>query len=189
MARAQATDPLHNFRYHARAGAVAGLAGTDVLQPGGAPSPGVGDSAEAGFSAITTPEVTVESAEYREGTQTYTMKFPGIPTTNELTFSRGVSRRDTAFFGWLLAAAEGREYRADVTLFHAHREGRSYPFARDTDFADANVKRYVCENAFPVRVKLAADLDASTSDVSISEMDVAFEHAYMILGDGTRVGA
>ena len=52
MARAQATDPLHAFRFHARAGAIAGLASQDILQPGGVPSPGVGDSAEAGFTAM-----------------------------------------------------------------------------------------------------------------------------------------
>lgn len=174
MARAQATDPLHNFRFHVRATAVDGI-GSDPLQPGGEPSPGVGDSAEAGFQSVTTPEYTVESAEYREGLKTYTEKYPGIPTTNDLTFARGVARGDTAFYTWVTAAIEGREYRADLTIFHAMRTGRSHPFNADADFTAANSKRYIVRQAWPMRVKVAGDLDSSASDVSLAEVDVAYE--------------
>lgn len=176
MARAQATDPLHNFRFHARAIAVDGL-GDDPLQPGGAGQGfTVGDTAEAGFQACTSPEYTVEAAEYREGLKTYTEKYPGIPTTNDVTFSRGVARFDTAFYDWVTAAIEGREYRSDVTYFHAQREGRSHPFNATDDFANDVSKRYILRNAFPVRVKIAGDMDASTSDVSLSEVDIAWEN-------------
>lgn len=188
MARAQATDPLHNFRFHARAGAVEGLAAIDVMQPGGVPSPGVGDTAEAGFTAITTPEFTVEAAEYREGIKTYTEKYPGIPTVNESTYSRGVGRNDTAFLGWVLAAIEGREYRTDITIFHATRAGRTFPHDPATSFPNAEAKRYFQFEAFPVRVKIAGDLDASTSDVGIMEMDVAVERWGVIRPDGVRIG-
>lgn len=188
MARAQATDPLHNFRFHARAGSVDGLAAIDAMQPGGVPSPGVGDTAEAGFTAVTAPEYTVEAAEYREGIKTYTEKYPGIPTVNEATYSRGVSRNDTSFLAWVLAAIEGREYRTDITVFHATRAGRTTPHDPATNFPNAETKRYIQFEAFPVRVKVAGDLDASTSDVGIAEMDVAFEHFGIIRPDGTRVG-
>lgn len=178
MARAQATDPLHNFRFHARAGAVAGL-NEDPLQPTTLDS--IGETAEAGFQAITSPELTAEVAEYREGLLTYTQKYPGIPTTNDVTFNRGVARFDTAFFQWVTAAVEGREYRSDVTYLHALREGRTEPFNAVDDFANASVKRYILRQAFPIRVKLAGDLDASTSDVSIAEMDVAYEKPEMVV--------
>lgn len=174
MARAQATDPLHNFRFHVRATAVDGI-GSDPLQPGGEPSPGVGDTAEAGFQAVTTPEYTVESAEYREGLKTYTEKYPGIPTTNDITMSRGVARGETSFYDWVRAAIEGGNYRSDVTIFHAQRDGRSSPFNADNDFTDANSKRYILRDAWPMRVKIAGDLDASTSDISLAEVDVSFE--------------
>lgn len=176
MPRAQATDPLHNFRFHCRATPVDGL-GDDPLQPGGS---GVGfvvtDTAEAGFQAASTPEYTVEAAEYREGLRTYTAKFPGIPTTNDVTLSRGVARFDTSFFRWITAAIEGREYRSDVTYFHAQRDGRSHPFNAREDFSNSRSKRYILRNAFPIRVKIAGDGDASTSDVSLSEMDIAYEN-------------
>lgn len=169
MARPQATDPLHNFRFHAIATAVSGLGG-DPMQ--GDP---VGNGAEAGFQAITIPEYTVESAEYREGTKTYTEKYPGIPSTNDVTFTRGVARSGGAFHRWVLASIEGREYRSDITYFHFVREGRSAPFNPALDLSDANSKRYMLIDALPIRIKPAGDLDATSSDVSLAEMDVAFE--------------
>lgn len=188
MARAQVSDPLHGFRFHARAGSIAGLADIDALQPGGTPGPGVGDTAEAGFSAITTPEYTVEAVEYREGVKTYTEKYPGIPQTAELTFSRGVARNDTAFLAWILAAIEGREYRTDIVIFHATRAGRTFPHDRASSFPNNESRRYFLFEAFPVRVKIAGDLDATGSDVSIAEMDVAYERFGVIRPDGVRVG-
>jgi len=175
MARTSASDPLHNFRFHARATAIGGI-GNDPLQPGGAPSSdGATETAEAGFQAVTTPEYTVETAEYREGLFTYTHKYPGIPTTNEITMSRGAARLDTAFFTWVTAAIEGGEYRADVTIFHALRGGRQEPFNAEKNFTAANSKRYILRQAWPMRVKIAGDLDSSTSDISLAEIDVAYE--------------
>ena len=178
MARAQATDPLHNFRYHVRVTGIDGL-GDDPLQPGGSPlaegySPA--STAEAGFQAASTPEYTTEVAEYREGLTTYTRKFPGVPTTNEVTLSRGVARFDTTFYAWVVAGIEGREYRADVTYFHAQREGRTHPFNPDDDFTPQNSKRYILREAFAMRVKPAADMDATSSDISLAEVDIAYEN-------------
>lgn len=184
MARAMATDPLHAFRFHVRAGAVSGVA-DDPLQPteGG----GVGGEVEAGFQSATAPELTVESAEYREGLKTYTHKYPGIPTTNTLTFARGVTRYDTAFYLWVIAAIEGAEYRTDLTYFHAMREGRSYPYNASNDFTPENSKVYICREAIPSRVKLAGDLDAGTSDVSLAEIDVDYERPDIYVPPNKRV--
>jgi phage tail-like protein len=185
MARAQATDYLHNFRFHVRADTVAGL-GQDPLQPGGTPGSGRGEPLggllpEAGFQAVTTPEYTVESVEYRDGLHTYAEKYPGIPTTNDLTFTRGVARNDSAFLDWVTAAIEGREYRSDVTVMHAVRVGRGSAaganglFNSTLDFTAQNSRIYKLFNAFPMRVKVSGDLDSGTSDVSLAEVDVAFE--------------
>lgn len=195
MGRSAATDPLHAFRFHARmvpgdASPVNGIPGAspgDVLQPFEA-GPGyiAGQGAEAGFQSITSPELTQEMAEYREGIRTYTQKFPGVPSVNDITLIRGCARFDTAFFAWILAAAEGDEYRGDLTLYHIQRPKRSVAIttgasgsaqmaATEIELTDANTKRYILRDAFPIRVKIAGDLDASTSDVSLSEMDVAYE--------------
>ena len=62
---------------------------------------------EAGFSAVTTPEATVEAVEYKEGTMIYTRKFPGNPTQSDITLSRGVARQDSTFWDWLRVVVEG----------------------------------------------------------------------------------
>ena len=63
MARANASDPLHKFRFHLKAEPLEG-GSTDPLQP----ETGTGlTNAEAGFKSGTTPEYEVESVEYREG--------------------------------------------------------------------------------------------------------------------------
>lgn len=176
--RAQATDPLHNFRFHAKVVGDAGIDidGSEPLQPAGGEGAIVGEGAEAGFQAITMPEYTLESVEYREGTRTYTLKFPGVPTTNDLTFTRGVARLDTAFYDWTREAIEGREYRADIVIYHFVRGARSAPtFNPGTNLGDATSKRYVLFDAFPIRVKVAGDADATSSDISLAELDIAYE--------------
>jgi len=192
MGRPAATDPLHAFRFHARmvagsASPVNGIPGAsaeDVLQPTSA-GPGyiAGQGAEAGFQSITAPELTQEIGEYREGIRTYTQKFPGVPSVNDITLIRGCARFDTSFFSWILAAAEGDEYRGDLIIYHIQRPSRDLSIngaevkmaASEIGVEDTNTKRYILRDAFPTRVKIAGDLDAGTSDVSLAELDVAYE--------------
>jgi hypothetical protein len=182
MPRAAASDPLHNFRFHARAGGVAGVPGTnptDVLQPEGVGEGFTASESEAGFASITSPEITLDEATYREGIFTYTQKYPGIPTINDLTMIRCTTKYDTAFFNWILGAIEGNEYRSDVTIFHVQRPNRD--MALDTSagqILDVNneiSKLMIIREGTPGRVKLASDLDANTSDISLAEIDVRCE--------------
>lgn len=185
--RSAVSDPLQNFRFHARMAGpsepVAGIPGTsgaDVLQPEGTSAGYIaGGGAEAGFMAITSPSVTVEEAIYREGIQTYSQVYPGVPSMDPITMTRGTARYDTAFLSWVLAAIEGDEYRADVVIYHVQRPRRTLErgkmAAGALELTDANSKRYILRNAFPLRVKVAGDLDSSASDVSVAEMDVRFE--------------
>lgn len=193
MGRPAATDPLHAFRFHARMVAdspvngIPGAAAGDVLQPSESGEGFIaGQGSEAGFQSITSPELTQEVAEYREGIRTYTQKFPGVPSVNDLTFIRGCARFDTSFISWILAAAEGDEYRGDLIIFHIQRPKRTLAItpgaggnaqmaASEIELTDGNTKRYILRDAFPTRVKIAGDLDSSTSDVSLSEIDVAYE--------------
>ena len=122
----------------------------------------------AGFQAVTAPETTVGVAEYREGIYKYTRKQPGIPTQNDLTLSQGVTKRRSDFFEWLLNAIEGRAYRTDLEVYHFHRED-----PRGIDGEPSRVYRAL--NAFPIRVKAAADLDGTSEDISLSEIDISFE--------------
>lgn len=152
MARAESTDFYQNFRFH-------------VKDPSGgflAPL--------AGFSAVTTPQYTTEAAEYREGTYIYTRKQTGVPSTEDITLSQGVARRDSDFFNWARTAIEGGEYRTDLVIGHFHRADRPLnPIGTPS-------KVYQIFDAFPVRMKIAGDLDGTSGDISIAELDLAYEH-------------
>lgn len=162
MARAESSDPLHGFRFHVTTETPEFIAaGAEEFQIG-----------EAGFQSVTLPERSVEVVEYREGTMTHTRKFPGVETWTNTTLMRGVTKTDTAFFDWVATAAEGGEYRTNMTIYHWHRDGKQYGQLADVDSA----RKYNCYNCFPSRVKMAADLDSTSSEVSLQEVDVELEY-------------
>lgn len=158
--RSANTDYFHNFRFHC---SVVGPGGIDYL-----------DSIEAGFNTCSLPEITSESVEYREGIWTYTRKEPGIPTVSDVTVGRGVTPKKSSFYEWMIFNIEGGEYKGTLTIYHYHRVGKEPDeSANRTDLAYA--RKFVCEEAQPIRMKPGSDLDATSSDVSIAEMDIAIE--------------
>ena len=174
MARAQATDFIHSMRFHVDA---IGVGGVSRLVVPGRP--------QAGFSAITTPEATVEAVEYKEGNTIYTKKYPGNPTMSDITLSRGVTRGDSSFWEWVRVVLEGGgEYRADLEIKHFHRD-TSLVRTQPADGSQPNLtnidtntpgRLYHVREAFPIRQKVAADMDATASEISIMEMDLAYEN-------------
>lgn len=173
MARAQATDFLQSMRFHVEA---IGLDGSQRLVAAGRP--------QAGFSQVTTPEATSEMVEYREGNRIYTIKQPGNPQMSDITMSRGVTRGDSALWDWMRIVLEGSgEYRADLEIKQFHRDTsltRTQPAnggQQNLTNIDTNTPAliYHVREAFPIRVKPAADFDATASEISLSEVDCAFE--------------
>jgi len=170
MPRAIGGDLLQSFRFHVVSSVLPGEE-IDPLVANSQASPG----GEAGFQSVTLPELTVEAVEYREGTFKWTRKYPGIPTWGDVTLMQGIARSNTVFMDWAKRVATGGEYRVDLTIYHAHRD-ESPPEEGPQSIA-ATSRYYVLHNAFPVRAKMASDLDSSTGDVSVAEMDVAYEYA------------
>lgn len=182
MARTMQTDFLNGMRFHVVAVPAVAPGSTPVnpLQPAGRP--------QAGFSACTTPEMSAEAVEYREGTSVYTQKYPGVPSVGgDLTLSRGVARQDTTFWDWMKMTIEGGgptggEYRADLLIKQFHRRETLVgepDNARNFNTIDTNsvpAKTYNIFNGFPTRCKPTADFDATSGDVAIAELDVAFEN-------------
>jgi phage tail-like protein len=160
MPRLQVSDPLQGFRFHVSA--VEG--GYDPIGYKDA------DAGEAGFQSVTVPEVSAEVSEYREGTMMYTRKYSGIPTFAAITLIRGVYMRDTSFYDWILDAIEGREYVTDLVIYHWHRVGKDPDKTSDATKA----RQYIIRDAVPSRVKPAADLDSTSSEVSLAEVDVEY---------------
>lgn len=173
MARAVASDFIHSMRYQV----VIADPNVATFSPNG--------RRDAGFTNVSTPEATIEAVEYKEGTFVYTRKYPGNPTVSDISLSRGVARSDSTFWDWLRRVIEGSgEYRADVDINHYHRE-EALLRARDQvgsegNFTNINLdtpaRIYHVKEAFPIRHKVAGDLDATASEISIMELDLAYEH-------------
>lgn len=179
MARPASSDYLHSMRFHVSTTATPGTPG-DVTQT----APAGSGMAEAGFSACTTPEATVEAVEYKEGQFLYTRKYPGHVTYNDVTLSRGVAQTDTGFWRWLRAVVEGgADYRQHVTIKHFHRSdvlpGSHSPPAELLNLVKPT-RQYQLFEAFPARHKFSSDLDATDSAISIQELDLSYEHAAIL---------
>ena len=176
MARPQATDFLASMRFHVSV-VPAGDQSLD-LRTGG-------DKPQAGFSNVTTPAVSVEATEYKEGQMVYTRKYPGNPTVEEVSMQRGAARGDSSFWDWVRVVIEGSgEYRATVEIKHYHRDtALTRPVGGTNDGINKTeidlskpARTYILYEAFPIRHKVAGDLDATSSEISLMELDVAYEH-------------
>jgi phage tail-like protein len=178
MPRAKVTDFIHSFRFYVE---ITGFG--DPAFGGGSDKQLIPDGQNyAGFNSVSTPELSHDAAEYREGTYTYTRKYPGIPTVADITLSRGLAHKDGTFFNWMKDVVEGNaEYRANIDIYHLHRDSKP---ATDTSAITFGYKDpptvdgfllYQCRECIPLRVKVAGDLDATASEVSISEMDISME--------------
>jgi len=144
--------------------------------------------AQAGFSTCSTPEASIDAVEYKEGHMVYTRKFPGTPTMADITLARGVALKDTLFYDWMFKVIEGGDqYRTDLVITHFHRDalpgyqGLNNPNATAINVAQTppSNRQYIVQEAFPLRCKIAGDLDATSADVSVAEMDVCYEHFYV----------
>jgi len=180
MARAVSTDFFQNMYFLVTATRPDGLNMLNRTALSGVNAP-------AGFQSCTVPSVSTDPVEYREGTFIYTRKYPGIPSMDQITLNRGVARLDSAFFAWMRLVNEGSgDYRADVQIKHFHRGvslTRPFPTtggpATNRTFIDEQAQPgriYHVAEAFPSMVKLAGDLDGTSSDVSLQEIQLEYEY-------------
>lgn len=182
MARAVASDFLHVCRFH-----VAIANGQEDLLARKAVVDG--QTAVAGFTTCTIPELSVETVEYKEGTFLYPRKYAGNPSVSDISMTRGVSRQDSAFWDWAQRSAEGAPaggtYRVDLNIYHFHRDtvlagGQIQEFGGQVENAYASAVTYKVNEALAIKCKPASDLDANSSDVAIAELDVALEYFQVV---------
>jgi phage tail-like protein len=125
--------------------------------------------------------LSVDATEYREGTTTYTKKFPGIPKVGEISLSKGVARKDYGngvandFLKWVLQCVNGGAsatptYRADLAILEYHITDE---WGNGTGGTPS--KKILAYECFPTSVKLTGDKDASSSDIAITEMTLQCE--------------
>lgn len=151
MARSIETDPFHDFRFH-------------LVDPAGGNLDPV-----AGFTTVSMPNVAAEEALYREGTFRWTQKFPGVPSVGDVNLTKGIFRRDSDFFNWVLKVINGgQEYRTELILqeFHISDEfGINGSPSRVTRLREVWGKD----------AKPTSDKDATSSNISIQSLTLSVE--------------
>lgn len=159
MARSINTDPYHNFRFH-------------VVDPNGSFLDPV-----AGFTSATMPEVTTDPQEYREGVFKFTQKYPGYATVADVTFMKGIFKKESDLFKWLLRVIDGGEdYRADLVV-------QQYHIGDDFGITGSPSRVTRLKECFPTSVKPTADFDATAAEVSMAEITLAVEEIEVELVD------
>lgn len=68
-----------------------------------------------GFSAITAPEISVESNEIREGTSDFIHHVLGKASANALTLQKGVTPFNSDFWRWTMACLKGNPPESGIT--------------------------------------------------------------------------
>lgn len=188
MARSSSQDFLQGFRFQVE------MLGDGpnyfTLDSDAASRPG----GRAGFQSCTLPEVSAEAVEYREGTFKYTRKFSGVAQVTDVSLMRGICLNDSALFSWMMDAVGGGEHRRDITIKQFTRgalfspSGANGALSEPTegDYAGTaeatQARSYNCFECIPIRCKPGADLDSSSADVSIQELDIAIEYFTISVG-------
>lgn len=152
MARAASTDPYLNYRFH-------------VVDPAGGHLDPI-----AGFSTVSTPEVTIDPAEYREGVYRWTRKFPGIQTVGECQLMKGTVQRESDFYKWLIDVINGATdtYRSDLMIMEFH--------ITDEFGINGSPSRVMrLRECWPSSVKPMADKDATGSEIALQELTLTVE--------------
>jgi len=168
-ARSQSTDPFMNNKFH--------VIDTEGFLNLATPA--------AGFNSVGSPEMTVETTEYKEGINLFRKKFPGDPTFAPIVLSKGVVKNDSSFYKWVRAVAENRPYRTNLVIKQYHRDD----VTGLVDYANAvPTREYHLFNAFSNRVKVTGDFDSMASDISLEEIEVEFEY-FRIFVNGVEVDA
>lgn len=190
MARAAKDDFLQSFRFHVSATNTGG--GTERFFTNSTPDEK--GQPQAGFSAVSSPNASIDTAEYREGHYVYTKKQPGVPSFDDVTMSRGVTTADSQFYFWFTVCAEGNgEYRNDIEIRQFARISAAGEdiLVRNNQSIKTNVaqgfKLITLFDAYVSAFKPTADLDANATEISLSDLTVAYE-SFMVSGSGVADG-
>ena len=151
MARSVETDPYHDFRFH-------------LVDPAGGNLDPV-----AGFTTVTMPEVTVEEAPYREGVFKWTQKYPGVPSVSDVTLTKGIFKRGSDFFDWVLKCIDGgQEYRTELLL-------QEYHITDEFGIQGTPSRVTRLRECWGKQAKPTSDKDATSSNVSIQSLVISVE--------------
>lgn len=154
-----------------------------------------------GFTACTAPEIHVETRDVQPGNWEYARHVVKTASVGSVTLSRGARFYDSDFYNWITNAIVGRQaVRRNLVLIHflglrtqAQATGANLSFP-DTAVVQSALRTpgrgWILYDCLPIRYKAGSDFDASSSEVSIQELEVQPEHvAELTLGTISPLGA
>ncbi len=138
----------------------------------------------AGFNSITTPEIEQEFEEIREGNSKYIKYFPlNKVSISPIIIIRGVSVFESAFYRWIKKGITFDDPRRHLLLVHYTNINFLGAFGvgqREIPFVGVGVeqittlpgKAWLLYDCLPKRYKAATDFDATSSDISLTEIEI-----------------
>jgi phage tail-like protein len=138
------------------------------------------------FSACTAPEIIVEPRVVQPGNWEFKRKVVKTADVSPVSLSRGTQFFDSDFYNWISNAIRGRQpVRRDIVLIHflpfsVQRQflfNGTGPELGITSLGERTPGRaWLLHGCLPTRYKAGSDFDATASDVSIQELELAPEH-------------
>lgn len=136
-----------------------------------------------GFSACSAPEINVELRDVQPGNWEYKRRIVKKAEAGPITMSRGARFYDSDFYNWITGAIVGRQpIRRTLVIVHflgwraqaqASGANLSFPDAGAAQFALRTPGRgWILYDCLPTRYKAGSDFDATSSEVSIQELEV-----------------
>jgi phage tail-like protein len=139
MATGQRKDPYRNFRFRVE---------IDGLQ-------------QAGFTDVSGFDSTVDVVEYREGTETTTMrKLSGLTKYGNISLKWGITD-STEIYNWYIEVTKGNVQRKNISIVLVDETG-------------SDKSRWNFINAWPSKYD-APDFSAKSSEVGIESLDIVHE--------------
>jgi phage tail-like protein len=195
MARTVRTDHAQNYRFRATVIDEGGQAGVGILA---ATATSLFGGAFGSFSRISIPSMHAETQDFKEGVWPFTRKAITGASMDTVLMERGVTFLDSSFWRWAVGAITGDISRKMVIIELLHRAQAPvlYPGPqqdrlkastltgtatfRGGDVITATIKpaiqtvakRWVLHECIPIRVQPASDLDASSAEVSLAQLEI-----------------
>jgi hypothetical protein len=189
MARSRFFDQMQSYAFHL----------ADVTPSLAPPFYTLGMGTPVSFASCSMPEITLEIESFRQLNSMYQSHVISGASVGAISFSRGVLTVDSTFYRWINRSITGSDrVHRDLCLLHAsslaplHNLGEDYKEydgrtpARNSvkTGADAGAygmfrvlgKGYILHNCLPTRYKAGTDLDATSSEVSVAELEVQPEY-------------
>ena len=185
MARLRFLDHLQTYAFHL----------ADVTPSLAPPFFSLGMGAPVSFSQCSMPEITLEVESFRQLCSMYQTHVVSAASVGPISLSRGVLSVDSTLYRWINRSIMGSDrVHRDLCLLHAssmaplHNIGSEYKEGDGITPANNSVKLgadagaygmfralgkgFILHNCVPTRYKAGTDLDATSGEVSIAELEI-----------------